>query len=163
MEYNYYVYEKLECNFTVDKMPIWFKEMEYSGDSENGIIQLNSENNYDEIWGSDSKVEITWEKRERKNLFYYKEVESSIETYNAIGIVVTKKERDWLMGHEFTLWFGQRRKMMRKRYYVEKVMHGIFYCDITNRLFNINTSIIESKYESFKPFILKLFKTIICH
>ena len=163
MEYNYYVYEKLECNFTVDKMPIWFKEMEYSGDSENSIIQLNSENNYDEIWGSDSKVEITWEKRERKNLFYYKEVESSIETYNAIGIVVTKKERDWLMGHEFTLWFGQRRKMMRKRYYVEKVMHGIFYCDITNRLFNINTSIIESKYESFKPFILKLFKTIICH
>ena len=163
MEYSFYVYNRPECKLTINKMPIWLKEIEYEGDENNGYIIMHSQNDYDEIWGPNTKLEIKWEKRERMNLFYYKEVEKSIETYNAIGIVVTKKERDWLMGHEFTLWFGQRRKMMRKRYYVEKVMHGLFYCDITNRLFNINTSIIESKYESFKPFILKMFKTIICH
>ncbi|MHA1914135.1 MAG: hypothetical protein ACW986_10350 [Promethearchaeota archaeon] len=163
MEYNYYVYEKPECNIIVNKMPIWFKEIEYHGDAKNGSIQLQSENEYDEIWGSDSKVEIAWEKRERANLFYYKEVENSIEIYNSIGIVVTKKERDWLMGHEFTVWFGQRRKMMRKRFYIEKIIHAIFYCDITERLVNINTSIIESKFENFKPFVLKLYNTINCH
>lgn len=163
MEYNYYVYQKPECNFIVNKMPIWFKEIEYHGDGENGSIQLQSEKDYDEIWGSDAKVEIEWEKRDRMSLFYYKEVENSIATYNSIGIVVTQKERDWLMGHEITRWFGQRRKMIRKRFYIEKIIHGIFYCDITERLININTSIIESQFENYKTFVLKFYDTINCH
>lgn len=163
MEYNFYVYNKAECNLTINKMPIWFKEIEYDGDENNGYIILHSQNDYDEIWGPNTKLEIKWEKRERMNLFYYKEVEKSIETYNAIGIVVTKKERDWLMSHEFTFWFGQRRKMIRKRYYVEKVVHGIFYCEITERLFSIHTSIIESRYENYKPYIIKSYNSVECH
>jgi len=163
MEYNFYVYNKAECNLTINKMPIWFKEIEYDGDENNGYIIMHSQNDYDEIWGPNTKLEIKWEKRERMNLFYYKEVENSIETYNAIGIVVTKKERDWLMSHEFTFWFGQRRKMIRKRYYVEKVVHGIFYCEITERLFSIHTSIIESMYENYKPFIIKSYNSVECH
>lgn len=163
MEYNYYVYNKAECNITINKMPIWFKEIEYEGDENNGYIIMHSQNDYDEIWGPNTKLEIKWEKRERMNLFYYKEVEKSIETYNAIGIVVTKKERDWLMSHEFTFWFGQRRKMIRKRYYVEKVVHGIFYCEITERLFSIHTSIIESMYENYKPNIIKSYNSVECH
>ncbi len=163
MEYNYYVYNKAECNITINKMPIWFKEIEYEGDENNGYIIMHSQNDCDEIWGPNTKLEIKWEKRERMNLFYYKEVEKSIETYNAIGIVVTKKERDWLMSHEFTFWFGQRRKMIRKRYYVEKVIHGIFYCEITERLFSIHTSIIESMYENYKPNIIKSYNSVECH
>jgi len=163
MEYNFYVYNKAECNLTINKMPIWFKEIEYDGDENNGYIIMHSQNDYDEIWGPNTKLEIKWEKRERMNLFYYKEVEKSIETYNAIGIVVTKKERDWLMSHEFTLWFGQRRKMIRKRYYVEKVVHGIFYCEITERLFSIHTSIIESMYENYKPYVIKSYNSVECH
>ncbi len=163
MEYNFYVYNKAECNLTINKMPIWFKEIEYDGDENNGYIILHSQNDYDEIWGPNTKLEIKWEKRERMNLFYYKEVEKSIETYNAIGIVVTKKERDWLMSHEFTFWFGQRRKMIRKRYYVEKVVHGIFYCEITERLFSIHTSIIESMYENYKSYVIKSYNSIECH
>ncbi|MFX1324645.1 MAG: hypothetical protein ACFE8N_06800 [Promethearchaeota archaeon] len=144
-------------------MPIWFKEEEFEGDESNGSILLPSENEHDEIWGSDSKYEITWEKKDRMNLFYYREVEGSIDVYNAIGLVVTKKEKDWLMSHEFTFWFGQRRRMIKKRYYIEKVIHGIFYCDITERLFNLHTSIVESAYEQYKPSIIKSFKTIECH
>ena len=163
MEYNFYVYNKPECKLNINKMPIWFKEIEYEGDENNGYIILHSQNDYDEIWGPNTKLEIKWEKRERMNLFYYKEVEKSIETYNAIGIVVTKKERDWLMSHEFTFWFGQRRKMIRKRYYVEKVVHGIFYCEITERLFSIHTSIIESMYENYKPYIIKSYNSVECN
>ncbi|MHA2393287.1 MAG: hypothetical protein ACXAEX_15205 [Promethearchaeota archaeon] len=163
MEYNSFVYNKPECNLTVNKMPIWFREKEYEGDENEGSILLPSQNEYDEIWGPDSNYEITWEKKDRINLFYYKEVENSINVYNAIGLVVTKKEKDWLMSHEFTFWFGRRRKMIRKRYYIEKVIHGIFYCEITERLFNLHTSIIESAYEQFEPYIIKSFKSIECH
>lgn len=163
MEYNFYVYKKLECNLTINKMAIWFGETEFEGDENNGSIIFHSQNIYDEIWGPDSTLELNWEKKDRANLFYYKEVESSIETYNAIGIVVTKKERDWLMSHEFTTWFGQRRKMIRKRYYIEKVIHSIFFCEISERLINIHTSVIESMYDNFKPSLLKTFNSIECH
>ena len=32
MEYNYYVYAKTECNFLINRMPVWFREVEYNGD-----------------------------------------------------------------------------------------------------------------------------------
>ena len=97
------------------------------------------------------------------NLLYYKEVQNSIDIYNAIGVVVTKKEQDWLMSHEQTIWFGQRRKMMRKRYYVEKTIHVIFYCDISERIFNAHAIIIGKLYENFESFILKAFHSMVCH
>ncbi len=163
MEYHFYVYNKPECNFSINKMPIWLREVTFEGDENNGSITMHSQDEYDEIWGPNSTLELNWEHKDRANLFYYKEVESSIETYNAVGIVVTKKERDWQMSHEFTVWLGQRRKMIRKRYYIERVIHGIFYCEVTERLINIHTSIIEGMYEKFKPNLLKTFNSIECH
>ena len=164
MEYNYYVYYKPEFALTIDKMPIWFKEHEYKGDKYNGTIILNSQNDYDEIWGPNSIMELNWEKKERLNLFFYKEIQHSIDVYNSIGIIVTEKKNDWLRGgHEFLYWFGHRRKMIRKRFYVEKFIHGIFYCDVSERLFNLHVSVIEEKYENFKSFVLKSYTTFICH
>ncbi len=163
MEINYYIYNKPECAVKIDKMPIWYKEIEYEGDENRGTISFNSQNDYDEIWGSNSKMEITWEKKERLNLFFYKEIENSIDVYNSIGIAITEKKKDWLRSHEYIFWTGHRKKMIRKRFYVEKVIHGIFYCDVSERLFNIHTSIIEAKYENFKPYVLKSYSTFICH
>ena len=163
MEYNFYVYKKPECKLSINKMSIWFGETEFEGDENNGSIIFHSQEDYDEIWGPNSKLELSWEKKDRVNLLYYKEVESCIETYNAIGIVVTKKERDWMMSHEFTIWYGHRRKMIRKRYYVEKVIHGIFYCEGSERLINIHTAVIESMYDNSKLSLLKTFNSIECH
>ncbi|MFX0139474.1 MAG: hypothetical protein ACFFDN_37885 [Candidatus Hodarchaeota archaeon] len=163
MEYNYFVYNKPECKITINKMPKWYREIEYNGDENQGSIILHSQNEYDEIWGPNSKIEVNWEKKGRMDFFYYKEVQNSIDVYNAIGIVVTEKNRDWLLSHEITFWFGHRNKMIRKWYYTEKAIHCIFYCDITERLFNIHTSVIEDKYEEFKPYILNSYNSIVCH
>ena len=163
MEYNYFVYKKPECNLVINKMPIWFREKEFTENENNGSLILHSENNFDDIWGPNSTMEVSWEKRNRESLFYYKEVEVNIQTYNSIDIIVTKKERDWLMSHEFTQWYGHRRKMKRKRFYLEKIIHCIFYCEVSERLINIHTSIIESMYENFKPYILKSYRSLICH
>ncbi|MFX1315551.1 MAG: hypothetical protein ACFE9T_06770 [Promethearchaeota archaeon] len=163
MEYNYFVYNKPECNLIINKMPKWYQETKFEGDEIQGSIILHSQNDYDEIWGPNSKLEITWEKKDRLNLFYYKEIQRSIDMYNAIGLVVTKKEQDWLLSHEVTTWFGERRLMIRKRYYVEKAIHCVFYCDITERLFNIHAIVIGKLYDNFNPFIINSFKSIICH
>ena len=163
MEYNYYSYEKLEAKILVPKLPIWFREVEFSGDEYEGNLTLHSQNEYDEIYGSNAKMEIHWEKKEREGFYYAKEVQQSIELYNAIGFVVISKENTWLRSHEFTFWYGQRTKMMRKRYYREKCIHGIFFCEITERLINLHTTIIDKFYDNFKSFVIKSYNTFICH
>ncbi|MEE9376790.1 MAG: hypothetical protein V3V33_02000 [Candidatus Lokiarchaeia archaeon] len=163
MEYNYFVYNKPECRVTINRMPKWYREIEFDGDGNIGSIILHTQNEYDEIWGPESKMDVSWEKKDRMNFFYYKEVQNSIDVYNAIGVVVTEKNRDWLMSHEITFWEGHRNKMIRKRLYHENGLHCVFYCDITERLFNVHTVVIGDKYENYKPYILKSYNSIICH
>ncbi|MBY9020893.1 MAG: hypothetical protein KGD67_07535 [Candidatus Lokiarchaeota archaeon] len=163
MEYNYFTYEKEECNITIHKLAKWFREETYEGDKDEGNISFYSQNDYDEIYGSNAKMEITWQKKDRNSFFHGKEVQNSIELYSSIGFAIINKESDWLLSHEFVTWFGQRTKMMRKRYYREKCIHGIFYCDVTERLINVHINIIDKFYDNFKPFIIKSLNTIICH
>jgi len=163
MQKNFYQYQKEEYNLSIDKMPIWFKEVEAQGDENKGRIVFHSQNEYDEIWGSNAKMEISWEKKGRIETFHAKEVQNSIDMYNAINIVVTKKEQVWIRSHEFTFWYGNRTKMVRKRYYPENVIYGIFYCELTERLFNFHTTIIKKHFEGFKPYIIEAYNSIICH
>lgn len=163
MEYNYYVYNKPECKLILNKMPIWFREIKFDGDDSEGFIELHSQNDYDEIWGADAKMEISWEKKDKTRLFYAKEVQNSIDIYNAIGLVITSKENSYIMSHNFTIWYGKRSKMIRKRYYNERSIHGIFFCDNTSRLINIHTTIVDKLYENYKPFIHKCYNNIECH
>jgi hypothetical protein len=163
MEYNYYLYHKQECNLKILQMPIWFKEVNYEGDPKNGMVILHSQDEYDEYWGSNAKMQINWEEKDRSTFYYAKEVQKSIGIYNAIGVVVSLKEATWHLSHEFTFWYGERTKILHKRFYKEKCLHGIFYCDISNRLFNIHTDVIDNYFENFKQYLLKSYKTITCH
>lgn len=163
MQQNYFHYEKENYNLEIGRMPIWFKETEAQGSSEEGNITLKSQNDYDEIWGPNAKFEISWITKERTKFFHAREVEETIEMYNAIDFVITNKEQNWLRTHEFTVWFGNRTKMIRKRYYPENAIHGLFYCELTNRLFNLHASVIRKHYEGFRPYILEGFNSFICH
>ena len=163
MQKSYYQYRKEECRIGIDRMPIWFKETEFDGDQNKGYIIFQTENEYDEIWGPNAKMEISWEKKGRTETFHAKEVQASIDMYNAIKVVVTKKEMIWLRTHDFTYWIGHRTKMIRKRYYPLNIIHGVFYCDITERVFNINTEVIKKHYEGFEPYIIEGYKSIDCH
>ena len=160
---NYYIYEKTEGNVIINKMPIYFKEVEFEGDQNKGIIRFQSKNNYDEIWGSNAKMEIEWHKIERIKFLHSKEVQISIDVYNAIKVVVTRKENSWINSHEYTYWTGGRNQLLRKRYYPENHIHGVFYCDISMRLFNLHTVVIRTHYVGFKPFILEAYNSLICH
>ena len=163
MQKNYFIYEKSEFNVTINKVPIWFKEVEVTGDENKGTIKFHSQNNYDEIWGPNATMEFDWLKKDRTKFLHSREVQESIDIYNAINVVVTKKEQVWLHTHEFTYWSGGRSKMIRKRYYPENNLHGVFYCELTERQFNMHSVIIRDHYEGFKPYILESFKSIICH
>jgi len=163
MQSNYYVYENQDCNVQIDKMPIWFKEKETTGNRDNGTITLHSTNNYDEIWGANAKLEISCERKKRTESFHAKEVQNSIDMYNSIEVVVTSKEQIWVRSHECTIWYGTRTKMIRKHFYREGVIHAVIYCDVSERQFNIHTGIVAEHYKGFKPFIVDAYNAIICH
>jgi hypothetical protein len=163
MQQTNYPFKKERLGISINKMPIWFGETEITGDSENGSITLHTGNKYDEIWGANGKMEISWEKMTRPDFLHSKEVQNSIDQYNAIKMVITNKEQVWLRSHELTIWYGNRTKMMRKRFYREASIHGVFFCDVTERLFNIHTAIILEHYKGFKTFILDAYNSIECH
>ena len=163
MQHTSYVYQNDNFSININKIPIWFKEIKVEGDKDNGGIVFHTQNDFDEAWGANGKMEVTWTKKGRLEFFHAKEVQNSIDVYNAIRIVVTDKNRIWMRSHEFTYWFGSRSKMIRKRYYPENVIHAVFYCDMTERHFDIHVGIIKKHYEGFKPYILEMFNSIICH
>ena len=163
MEKTSYIYQNPHSNVTINKMPIWFEEDSVEGDQNNGYIAWSTKNQHDEIWGPLAKIQLEYTRMERSKFYHPKEVQNSIDQYNAINVIVSKKENDWLNSHEITIWYGSRRKLIRKRYYKEKSIHAIFYCDITERLFSVHASIIEDNYEGFRPYILNSFKSIFCH
>jgi len=163
MQQSNYAFIKENLGISITKMPIWFEEVETTGDKQNGTLILHTKNDYDEVWGANGKMDIIWEKLPRTEFLHAKEVQNSIDQYNAINMVVTNKEQVWLRSHELTIWYGNRSKMIRKHFYRENAIHGIFYCDITERLFNIHTAVILEHYEGFKPYIIDAYNSIICH
>ena len=40
MQKSYFIHQKPECNVTINKVPIWFKEVEFKGDENKGTIKL---------------------------------------------------------------------------------------------------------------------------
>jgi hypothetical protein len=163
LQRSYYIIEKPECNLIINKLPIWFKEVEFDGDEISGKMTFHSHKDYDENWGPEAKIEISWEKKDRITFYHPREVQESINAYNAINVVVSNKENIWIRSHEFTIWYGSRTKMIKKKYYVENSIHGIFYCDLTERLITLHAIIIKVHYDEFKQYILECFKSIICH
>ncbi|MGQ4874135.1 MAG: hypothetical protein ACP6IY_08700 [Promethearchaeia archaeon] len=163
MQYTHYLYSNDNVSIIVNRMPIWFKEIKVEGDKDNGRIILHSQDEYDEIWGASAKMEINWEKKSRLDYFHAKQVQESIDMFNAINVVITEKQNTWHRSHEFTYWFGQRTKMIRKRYYPENIIHGVFYCDLTERQFNLTTYIIRKHFEGYKPYVIDGYLSVICH
>ncbi len=163
MQQNSYHYKKPIVQIEIEKMPIWFKETEFNGEPSKGTIKFQDQNMYDEIWGSNVKIDLTWQKKDRNTYFQGREVQESINMYNSINVVVTEKQQGWMRSHEFTYWLGDRTKMIQKRYYPENYICGVFFCEQSERLFTIVASVIRKHYEGYKPYILELFNSIVCH
>lgn len=163
MKRTYYVYKKPDYRFKINKMPIWFEETYADGNDQKGRITLHSSNDFDENWGANAKMEILWEPKDRLDFVHYKEVQNTIEEFRAIDISVSKKENTWMRSHEFTYWYGSRRKRIGRNFYVERAIHGVFYCDQTQRLFSIHTGIIEQLYDNFKQLVKDAYMSIHCH
>lgn len=163
MQQNYYEYSNDKLNILIGKTPIWFKEVSTEGDKENGKVFLESHDEFDEAFGKSVKIELSWEKKDRSEYFHAREVQTSIDLYNSINIVASKKETKWLLSHELTYWFGDRTKLIRRKYYASNIIHGLFYCELTERYFQIHIEVIKKFLPNYETFILEMLQSITCH
>ena len=123
---NQIVINKISNIYSSDK-----KFIKKEGNLDEGRIEFKSVQISDEVWGADSDITIEWKKLEASHFHLGKIVNESIQNYALINVVTTKKERLWHLSHEMTIWYGNRQQMSRRRYFVSKVIHATFFCELT--------------------------------
>jgi hypothetical protein len=165
MEKSTWYFEDKEKNLRIPQISRFFhqEKIQSRGDRQSGTITLISKKIADEVWGPEVKAEITWETIDPKDYHHGLKVKESIDTYGAIQIVAVGKENSWHLSHERTIWHGRRQQVKRRRFYASKIMHGIFFCDQTFRIFDIHVEVLDKKYEKYQKPILRTMDSIQCH
>ncbi|MHA1561839.1 MAG: hypothetical protein ACTSPA_06895 [Promethearchaeota archaeon] len=126
-------------------------------------VEFKSVQISDEVWGADSDITIEWKKLEASHFHLGKIVNESIQNYALINVVTTKKERLWHLSHEMIIWYGSRQQMSRRRYFVSKVIHATFFCELTQRLFHIHANCLANAFNYYKTAIIEFINSIQCH
>ena len=83
--------------------------------------------------------------------------------YASIGVNAAKKENNWHQSHEMTIWYGNRQQIKKRRMYISKIIHALFYCDRTSRVFDIHIEILRKGYNDFEKITLDFIKAFHCH
>jgi len=163
MKRTYWIYRNSDCKIHVEKIPIYLERIEEEGTFETGRVTFQSTNSYDDIWGPDVKFEVSWEPVDRISYHHGKRVNQSIQMFNTLEIVVSKKQTEWIRSHEMTYWFGTRRQIIKKRFYPSNIIHSIIMCEQTNRVFELHAVIISAMNPNYENLILDAIKSINCH
>jgi len=163
MEHTYWVAKHPELNVAIEKVPIYFKEIEVQGTSEAGTIKYESYNKMEEIYGPDATFEVYWETVDRSIFHQGNRVQQSFDMYNSIEVNITEKKTEWNRSHEGTYWIGTRSQIKQKRFYNSNHIHCVFLCEQTSRVFEMHSEIISNMYPNYKDLVLAAMKSLLCH
>ncbi|GAB4331911.1 MAG: hypothetical protein Kow0069_39440 [Promethearchaeota archaeon] len=162
MEFSTWVFRNEEFGVFLDKVPNFMDRNLEEGSQVQGRITFVSQAEVDEYYGPEAELEVTWESMGAMSFRHGRALRDSIREHNAIDVVVESTERDWLNHHEFSMWFGSRRKFLHKRLYGISYVHGLFFCDQTQRYFQLQARIYAPAFESYKPHLVATIKSIRC-
>lgn len=163
MENSCWVYRNEECGIKINRVPIYFERDAEEGDADNGTTTFRSGSQFDEIWGPDATITVSWEKTNRMTYHHGKKVRETINMYNAINVGIVKKETEWLQSHECTFWWGQRKHMKKGHLYGSHLIHSIMLCEQTSRVVEVDARVIENRFPNYEKLILEFMRSIVCH
>lgn len=159
----HWVYRNLDNEISINNVPVYFEKIIEEGDKDKGYASFQSYNQYDEVWGSDVKLDVSWEKTDRATYLHGKKVRSTIELYNSIEVVVLKKDTEWVRSHEMTYWYGSRKQILKKRFYATTIIHSVMLCEQTSRVIESHAVIISSLMPNYENLVLDMMRSIQCH
>jgi hypothetical protein len=156
---NQIVINKISNIYSSDK-----KFIKKEGNIDEGRVEFKSVQISDEVWGADSDITIEWKKLDDPSHFHLgRIVKESVQNYALINVQIQKKDRLWHLSHEMIIWYGNKQQMSRRRYFVSKVVHATFFCELTQRLFSIHANVLANAYNYYKEAIMEFIKSIQCH
>jgi hypothetical protein len=139
------------------------QNIEVEGDQNKGRIVFKSTKISDEVWGPEAKIEVSWEKTDPLQYHHGLKVKETIRMFSSIEVVATKKETHWHLSHEMTYWFGNRQQILRRRFFPSNIIHAVFFCELSHRVFEIHFVTLTASYSKYEKHILDTFFSLQCH
>ncbi len=133
------------------------------GDATKGQVNFVSTREADEVWGPEAKIEINWEEIDPSQYHQGLKVKESIRMYGEIEVFASKKENKWHLSHEMTVWWGNRQQVKHRRFYPSKIIHGIVFCELTHRLFEIHAICLGNVFTKYEKAIMDIMDSLQCH
>jgi len=163
MEYSTWVYRNSEFNVILERISNYYERDEETGDRPKGRVSFKSVRQTDSIFGAESRFSVTWEPKLAKDYLYGRAVQNSIKEWSGLEVNVERRDSGWLNQHEYAIWYGRRSKFQQKRMYQIGVLHALFYCDTTQRFFEIHGETTLQFRDNYNPFIETAFNSLQCH
>ena len=165
MQHNFWRYIDTENQIQLNNISNLFSQegVKREGSFEQGRLKFFTVKTSDKFFGSDATLEISWEKVDPLSYHHGLKVKETIGNFSKIQVVVTKKETKWSHSHELTLWYGSRNQILKKRFFSSKITHGIMFCELTNRIFNIHGIFLGQKQKLYEKAIMDAIESLHCH
>ncbi len=162
---SYWRYRNSGLNLSVNHISNLFAQnsLKFDGDQNKGSLSFHSSMKTDDLVGSDATMEISWEKVDPTKYHQGLKVKETIRMFSSINVIATKKESKWHLSHEFTYWHGNRQQFKNKRYFPTNIIHGILYCELTHRVFEVHTSCYSNVFPQYEQAALDVMFSLQCH
>jgi hypothetical protein len=163
MDFTTWVYRNPEFNVFVGKIANFYERDEETGNQERGRASFKCVRQTDSIFGAESRFFVAWEPKLAKDYHHGRAVQNSIKEWSAVEVNVERRGSGWINGHEYAIWYGRRNKFQQKRMYQIGVVHALFYCDVTQRLFEVHGETTLQFRDNYNPLIEAAFNSLQCH
>ena len=165
MQHNFWRYIDEENKLQFNKISNLFDQEKVTreGNFDQGSIKFHTVKSSDKFFGSDATLEFSWEKIDPVSYHHGLRVKETIGMFSRIQVVVTKKETKWSHSHELTLWYGTRQQILKKRFFSSRITHGIMFCELSNRIFNIHGIFLGQQRKLYEKAIMDAIESFHCH
>lgn len=163
MEFSTWTFRNEEFKVCIDRVPNYYDRDTEEGDQNQGKITFKCGRQVDDIFGPESRFFVSWETMPPIGYHHGKAVRDSIKQWSAVEVNVERRESGWVNHHEDAMWFGRRTKMQQKHMYAIGIIHGLFYCDVSQRYFEIHGETMFQYKDNYNTLIEAAFKSIQCH
>ena len=165
MQHNFWRYIDQENQLSLNHISNLFDQEKVTreGEFDQGRLKFHTIKSSDKFFGSDATLEISWEKVDPVKYHHGLKVKQTISMFSAIQVVINKKETKWSHSHELTLWYGSRNQILKKRFFSSKITHGIMFCELTSRIFEMHGIFLGQKRKLYEQAIMDAIDSFYCH
>ncbi len=152
-------------NVVINYLPSNFRLYEETGDEKSGKLIFKSLEIYDETWGPYLTLTFSWISYPIENFHSGDAIQDILNLFAKLNMNLDDRINDYILGHFFQSAVGSRIILKKGTPYTVKEIHGILYCEHSQREISIIVVInnIQNIFPSWKDTIIRIIKSIKFH